>query len=487
MIRRAAIIGLAMLGGCSLEPPYQRPAPAVPPSWPAGDAYLRQTEAALPAVTYRDIFRDPALQRIIAQAIANNQDLRIALANMASARAQYRVQRAELLPHIEGGAGVTVADNGDGGGSDAGTDGGGTGGGGGSTSSYNVDLGLAAFEIDLFGRLRSLSNAALQQYLATEVGVRATRLSLIAEIARTYLTLATDRSLLAIAADTERSALRSVDLTRARLQGGVAPRTDLRQAESVLSQARADLANLTAIVAQDRNALELLVGAPVADADLPASIESVDGLLGELPAGLDSRILLRRPDVVQAEYALRAANARIGAARAAFFPTISLTAVAGFASTALSSLFTGGAFNWSVQPQASLPIFDGGANKGNLAYARAQFDLASAQYQQAIQTAFRETADALARRGTITRQLGAQTDLVASAEDNYRLADARYREGIDPFLNSLDAQRTLYAARQSLASTRLVRAENLVALYRVLGGDELVDAVSVEAPIPVQP
>ena len=244
----------------------------------------------------------------------------------------------------------------------------------------------------------------------------------------------------------------------------------------MLATARSDRADLTAIVAQDRNALDLLVGAPTPDADLPASIESVDSSLAEVPAGLDSRILLRRPDVVQAEYTLRATNARIGAARAAFFPTISLTAVAGFASTALTSLFTGGAFTWSATPTASLPIFDGGANRGNLAYARAQNDRNIALYRQTIQTAFREVADALARRGTVDRQFAAQRLLVEAAADNYALADARYREGIDTFLNSLDSQRTLYSARRTLASTRLVKAQNLVELYRSLGGDMLIEA-----------
>ena len=294
-------------------------------------------------------------------------------------------------------------------------------------------------------------------------------------MASAYLTLATDRSLLAVAVETEASAARSVELTRARLTGGVAPRTDLRQAETVFEQARSDRANLTTLVAQDRNALELLVGAPVADADLPASIEGVDGLLVEAPAGLDSRILLRRPDVAQAEYQLRAANAQIGAARAAFFPNISLTALAGVASPALSALFDGNSFVWSAESAAGQTLFDGGANRGNLAAAKARRDLAVAQYQKGIQNAFREVADALARRGTINDQMAAQAALEAAATDSYALANARYKEGIDPFLNALDAQRTLYSARQTLAATRLVRADNLVTLYRTLGGDLLVD------------
>ncbi|MDB5700397.1 MAG: transporter [Sphingomonadales bacterium] len=459
------LICATAITGCSLEPKYIRPAPAIPLSWPVGDAYLRNSEATLPSVTYKDLFRDPKLLAIIDRALVDNQDVAIALANVAATRAQYRVQRAELLPAVDGSAGITTGDSG----------GSSTNGSGGRRTSYSADVGISSFEIDLFGRVRSLSKAALQEYLATEAGVRAARLTLVGEVASTYITLATDRSLLAIANDTQASASKSVELTRARLKGGVAPRTDLRQAETVLDQARSDAASLTTQVAQDRNALELLVGGPVADAELPSSIESVDSSFGELPAGLDSRILLRRPDVVEAEYRLRANNARIGAARANFFPRISLTALAGVASTTLSSLFTGGAFSWSVAPAVSVPLFDGGANRGNLAYANAQRELTVAQYKQAVQTAFREVADALARRGTIDRQMQAEIDLEAAAGDSDFLAEARYREGIDPYLTRLDTQRTLYSARRSLASARLLRADNLVTLYRVLGGDQLID------------
>jgi multidrug efflux system outer membrane protein len=319
--------------------------------------------------------------------------------------------------------------------------------------------------------VRSLSESALQDYFGTEAAVRASRLTLTAEVARVYLTLAADRSLLAIARETAAVSERSVELTRARLSGGIAPRSDLRQAETVLEQARSDVASLTTLVAQDRNALELLVGRPVSDGELPSAIESVDGLLSELPAGLDSHVLLRRPDVLQAEYQLRSANAQIGAARAAFFPRISLTAVAGLASTALSSLFSAGAFAWSVQPSLLVPIFDAGANRGNLEAARGIREARIGQYQKTIQTAFREVADALARRGTIGAQLDAQVKLEAAARDSYELANARYREGVESYLSSLDAQRTLYGAQRTLASTRLIRATNLVELYRALGGD----------------
>jgi len=460
-MRRALVMVFAAgaLGGCTLEPTYLRPAPAVPSSWPVGAAYPPAGPAASPSVRYQDIFRDPRLQHIMARALANNQDLQAALANVGIARAQYRVQRAQLLPNI--GAAATAGESRNR---------------SQTARSYEADLGFSAFELDLFGRLRSLNHAAQQQYLASEAGARTARLTLIAEVATAYLTLATDRSLLAVATDTEASASKSVDLTRARLAGGVAPRSDLSQAQTILYQARSDRADLTTITAQDRNALDLLVGAAVPDADLPGSIESLDGMLGELPAGLDSRILLRRPDVEQAEHQLRAANAQIGAARAAFFPTIDLTALAGVASPQLSALFHSGSFVWSAQAAAAQTIFDGGANRGNLALTKAQRDLATAQYQKAIQTAFREVADALARQGTIDEQMAAQTALEASAADNYAVVQALYEQGVDSYLNALDARRTLYSARLSLASTRLVRAANLVTLYRSLGGEEAAPA-----------
>jgi multidrug efflux system outer membrane protein len=459
--RICALLAVTTLGACSLAPKYVAPLPAVPQSWPVGDPFLRTNEANLPSLGYRDVFRDVHLQNLIVQGLANNQDIKLAVANIAAARGLYRVQRAALLPSIDASSSISVRD-----GSSSGTTGG-----SGSTTQYSVNVGASAFEIDLFGRVRNLSNAALNTYFATESAARAVRLTLVADIVDTYLTLATDRTLLNIAQETVRSAERSVTLTRARLTGGIAPRTDLRQAETVLATAQSDVANLTTVVQQDRNALDLLVGAPVADVDLPPTIEAVETAVAPVPAGLDSSILLRRPDVIEAEYRLRAANAQIGVARAAFFPRISLTGLAGFASTALGSLFSGGAFNFSVSPSATLPIFDGGANKGNLDYARAQFDGATATYQRTIQSAFRDVADALARRATIADQAGAQVRLEAAARDTAMLTDARYRGGVASFLESLDAQRSLYSARRSLASTRLVRARNLVDLYRAIGGD----------------
>ncbi len=469
MIRRAALLlACASLGACSMAPHYERPGLPVPPSWPVGDAYLAQQEASLPSVTYQDIFQDPRLQRLIEQALANNRDLRVAAANIAAARARYHIQRAEILPEVDASAGATFTGGGN--------DGGNTAGFSQPDESYSANIGVNAFEIDLFGRIRSLSDAALNQYFATAAAARATRLTLVGDIASTWLTYAADNSLLAIAEDTAANAQRSVELTRARLEGGIAPRTDLRQAELVLAQAQSDLAEQRTALAQDVNALQLLAGAPIDPALLPESIEQVAPTVQELPAGLSSTILLRRPDVVQAEYQLRSANAQIGAARAALFPRISLTGLLGFASTALSSLFTDDAFNWTVNPSVTYPIFRAGAGQAGVAESEAERDAALATYEGTIQTAFREVADALARRGTITDQMTAQERLVAAAADNFRLSDARYRGGIDSFLQSLTAQRSLYSAQRSLVATRLAEATNLVTLYRVLGGDSLLAA-----------
>lgn len=484
-------LALAIVG-CTMEPKYVRTELPVPASWPVGDSYLRHREATLPAITYREVFRDARLQALIGQALANNRDLRIAAANIAAARAQYRIRRANQLPQIDlsgrtsvsdGGEGtVTSTGSGTGGGNSGQT--GGTGNTGSVTTfsrsrtSFSADVGVTAFELDLFGRLASLTRAEQNRYFATEAAARSTRTLLIGDIADGWLNYGADTSLLKIAQDTAASAERSVQLTRARLEGGISPRTDLRQAEQVLFTAQADLAEQRTALAQDINALQLLVGAPVDAAFLPRSISEAAATVAVLPAGLDSRILLRRADVLQAEFELRAANAEIGAARAALFPSISLTGIFGFGSDALASLFTGGAFNYSGSVGLGYPIFRGGAGRAGVALTQAQRTGALASYERTIQTAFREVSDALARRGTIAEQARATRALVASANDNFVLSDARYRGGIDTFLNSLDAQRSLYSAQRTLVATELTGASNLVSLYRALGGDAMETEMS---------
>ncbi len=496
-----------LLAGCSMTPAYERPTAVVPPSWPVGDAYLRQSEASLPALTFEQVFTAPGLRTLVGQALVNNRDLRIAAANIRAARAQYRIQRADLFPQLDasarysyrgtGDGATTTAIPGTGTGTGTGTGNGGTGTGTGGTggtvvtsgrspSSFSLDLGATAFELDLFGRIRSLTEAEQNRYFATEAGARATRLTLVGDIAEAWVTYGADRSLMAVAEATAASARRSVTLTRARLQGGIAPRTDLRQAEQILATAESDLAEQRTQLAQDINALQLLVGAPIDPATLPGSIDVALPTIANLPAGIDSGILLRRPDVVQAEYELLAANADIGAARAALFPRLSLTGLVGFASDALRTLFTGGAFNYSVAPSLSYPIFRAGAGRAGVEFSTAQRDALLATYERTIQTAFQEVSDALARQGTISEQTRADRVNVDAAQDTFRLTEARYRGGIDTFLSSLDAQRSYYTAQRRLVATQLVAAQNRVTLYRTLGGDQLLEA-GANGPVPVTP
>ena len=444
-----------------MQPAYVRPSPAIPASWPQGDAYLRQTEASLPAVTYRDIFQDARLQTLIGQALTNNRDLMVAAANIAAAREQVRIQRAQQLPQVDATARASADSGGDG---------------ENVSTRYDLGVGISAFEIDLFGRLRSLTDVQRNRYFATEAAARATRLALVADIATAWLTYAADASLLRIAEDTVGSAEKSVRLTRARLDGGIAPRTDLRQAEQILEGARADAADQKTALAQDVNLLRLLVGAEVDPALLPASIDQAAPTIRGLPAGLDSLVLLRRPDVVEAEYELRAANAQIGVARAALFPRITLTGLLGLASTSLAGLFSGGAFQWSPGSDVTYTIFQGGAGRANVRLTEAQRNAAVATYQRTVQQAFREVADALARRGTIGEQVRARQSQREAAADTYLLTEARYRNGIESFLGSLDAQRSYYSAQRTLVLSRLETATNLVDLYRSLGGDSLLSA-----------
>ncbi|GAA0736722.1 transporter [Sphingomonas sp. ABOLD] len=494
MKRALTLLTTAALAGCSMAPKDVRPAAPVPPSWPVGDSYLRESEATLPALSWREVFRDARLQTLIEQALVNNRDLRVAAANIAAARAQYQIQRGAQLPQVDASLGITerrgnVTNVGNGLGTGNTGNTGNTGGnvgnvGGGVRTNYSTQAGITGFELDLFGRLASLTRAQQETYFATEAGARATRLTLVGDIATAWLTYASDASLLAVAQQTAKSAEDSVRLTRARLEGGVAPRTDLRQAEQTLATAQNDVARQTSALAQDVNALRLLAGSEIDPALLPASIEEAAPTIAAVPAGLDSSILLRRPDVVQAEYQLRAANAQIGAARAALFPRISLTTVLGFASTALSSLFDGDAFTWQAGGTGSYSIFRGGAARANVRLTEAQQQAQLANYERAIQTAFRDVANALAVRGTIDAQLRATQLQEEAAADTYRLSEARYRGGIDTFLQSLVSQRSLYAAQQQLVTVQFTAATNRVNLYRALGGDSQLE-VTRQGPQPV--
>lgn len=444
---------MAALSACNMAPTYVRPAPPVPASFPSGPAYASADATEKAGLPWTALINDARLRTVIERALGNNRDLRVALANVQSARAQYHVQRAAQLPAVTAGAGASFSRQNDN-----------------RQNSYSADIGFSAFEIDLFGRVRNLSQAALESYLATEEGARATRITLVAETANAYATLAADQALLALSRQTLASAERTLALTQSLNRAGLAGKLDVHQAETTVEQARSDIASSLTQVAQDRNALDLLAGAPVEDALLPQSLGDLTASIARVPAGLSSDVLLQRPDVLQAEHQLKAANANIGAARAAMFPKISLTAAIGVASSALSSLFTGSGFAWSAAPSASMPIFGGGA-RGNLDYSKAQRDLILAQYEKAIQTAFQEVSDALARAGTIDDQQAAQQRLVVASQQSYTLSEQRYRAGIDTFLNNLVNQRALYSAQRSAIATNLALVQNRILLYRVVGAD----------------
>lgn len=452
-------IGLALapvLAGCvSLAPTYQRPPAPVPANLPGGNGSA--TAAKLP---WRQFVRESRLQRVIDQALAQSRDLRRALIQIESARAQYRIQRAQALPALDAIASVNASRALTGGPDNATATG----------AVYSAQVGLASWEIDVFGRLRSLSDSRLQAYLSTVEAARAARISLIAETAATYVTLAADRSRLGIARDTMTISKQTMDLTEQLVTGGTSNRGDYWQAATVYEQARADVAQLTAAIAQDRNALELLAGGAVDEALLPDALPDQLDWFADVPVGLSSAVLLERPDVLAAEHDLIAANADIGAARAQMFPSLTLTASGGLASTALAALFTGPAAVWALAPALALPLFRGGANVANVELTESQKRLFIASYERAIQGAFREVADALAARGTIDEQLAAQLALVEAATKGFELAQARYKAGVDTFLTTLVSQRALYAAKNSLIATRLAALGSRVTLYRVLGG-----------------
>lgn len=448
------------LAACDMAPKYVRPQLAVPAASPRGPAYGTDSGAAIvPADTaWRDFFTDARLARVIETALANNRDLRIALANVEQARAQYRVQRADLLPGVSAGGTATYQDSPF---SLAGS---------GRTDLYQAQVGISAWEVDLFGRVRNLSKAAQEQYFASVETRNAAQTALIAETANAWLTMAADQERLRIARDLEQAFGKTLELNRARFAKGIASELEVRQAQTSYDAARSTIAETTTLVAQDQNALNLLAGTTVPATDLPEGFPTASATIENLPANIASDVLLRRPDIASAEHQLLSANANIGAARAAFFPNISLTAAFGSLSLGLSNLFGSGSSFWSVAPTASLPIFDFGKNKGNLAYAKATYDAMLATYEKSVQTGFREVADALARRGTMGQQLEAQTSQRDAARVAYTLSEARFRAGVDGFLTTLDSQRALSNAEQSLLTTRLTRASNMVELYRAIGG-----------------
>ena len=449
--RRGAPLALAMaLAGCmSLAPKYERPQAPVAASFPAATA---AGEAAA-SIGWKRYFADARLQQLIDLALANNRDLRVAVLNIEQARAQYQIRRADQLPTVNlGVSGSRVP-----GANDS------------ITSTYSAGLVVSAFELDLFGRVRSLGDAAQAQFLATEEARRAVQISLVASVANAHLSLLADDELLALTMQTLRAREESLKLIQLKYDNGVVSKLDLQQGLSLVDSARVVLAQQQRQRAQDLNLLTLLVGQSLPDAPAPAQTLASTAL-ADLPAGLPSDLLTARPDIRAAEQQLIAANANIGAARANFFPRISLTGSAGSASSELSGLFKSGSFGWTFAPQAILPLFDYGRNKANLGSAKAGRDIAVAQYEKSIQTAFREVSDALAGQATYGEQLRAQRAVADAEAERFKLSDLRYRSGAASYLDLLDAQRSLFAAQQAAVQANLQRLQNQVTLYRVLGG-----------------
>ena len=467
-VATVAIVLLA-LSACTMAPGYIRPDAPVPANWPSGPAYedstVKSTDRAVADIKWQEFFINDQLQKLIGLAFDNNRDLRIAALNIERSRALYRIRRADLFPTvIAAGSGVEqgVPASLSGTGQSM------------TVHQYSVDLGFSAYELDLFGRVRSLKGRALEEFFATEEARRSLQISLVAEVASDYLNLAADKERLKIAQDTFQSRQASYKLIKSRFEAGASSELDLRQAQTSVDSARVDIARFTSQVAQDENALALVIGSPVPSDILPSGLSEITAMK-EPGAGLPSEVLQLRPDIMQAEHLLKAANVNIGAARAAFFPRITLTTSIGVASDQLSGLFKGGAGAWSFAPQISLPIFDTGRNQANLKVTEVDREISLAQYEKAVQSAFREVADALAQYGTLGDQMEAQQSLRDATAAGHRLSEARYRNGIASYLDVLDSQRSLYNAQQGLISVRLSKLTNLVTLYKVLGGGAVVD------------
>ena len=452
-IRAALAAALALAGCANPIPPYQRPAAPVAASFPAG-APPAANAVAPGELAWQRFFADERLRQLIGLALEHNRDLRVAVLAIEQTRALYQIRRADELPTLNLAASALRQ----------------PGSNGSITSLYSVGAAVTAYELDFFGRVRSLSEAALAQFLATEEARKTVQISLVAAVANAYLGLLADDELLRVTQQTLGTREESLKLTKLKFDNGVVSEVDVRQAESLLEAARVPLAQLTRQRALDEHALVLLLGRPLPDGLPQASRLTDPQVSAELLAGVPAEVLARRPDVRQAEQQLVAANANIGAARAAFFPRIALTGSAGIASSQLSELFKGGSFAWTFAPQLTLPIFDRGRNQANLDVANVNRDIAVAQYEKAVQTAFREVSDSLASRSSLVEQLRAQAAQADAEQARVRLAELRYRNGAASYLELLDAQRSLFAAQQAVIQLQAQQTQNLVTLYKVLGG-----------------
>lgn len=461
-----------LLSGCSLQPNYEQPAPNISAGYPQGPAYVKNSDGTqtkdatrkakhdiAAKIGWQDFFQDPRLQALIELALQNNQDLQVAMLNVEAARAQYRITRAQLAPFVDAAASSTrertasdLTTNGDE-----------------LRTVYSMGLN-ASWEVDLFGRIRSLKDEALAQYLSLEQTRKAAEMALVSQVAIQYLAILGSDDQLTVTRSTLENAQESFRITKLSFDNGVATELDIHQSQGIVEQVSASLEAYTRARAQDENALVLVIGQPL-PADLPKGLPlASQNLLADVPAGLPSDLLYRRPDISAAEHQLIAANANIGAARAAFFPRLSLTGSYGTQSLSTRSLFQGGQGAWSFAPEIILPIFTGGANRANLERAQVEKRIEVANYQKAIQIAFREVSDGLAARGTYERQVRFLEQYETTQQRRFELSDMRYRNGVDGYLSVLEAQTDLFDANQSLVAARVARATNLVFLYKALGG-----------------
>lgn len=455
-----AIATMTLAGCVNLAPDYQRPEPVTPSAWPSVGNHPAPEVVTAPDVAqlgWQDFFLNERLRRTVATTLAHNRDLQTAALDIEKARAQYRETGAALFPTVDA-TGQAVFSGGRATSSSRGN------------KSLSAQLGFASYEIDFFGKLRNQREAALDSLLSSQAARRSTQISLIGQVASDWLTLAADRERLAIARETLTNQKENLKLVQARHDHGIASGSDLANAKSSVAAAAVDVAGYTATVARDRNALNLVAGTTVPVSDLPGKRVPTSPVIEKLPAGIPSSVLQNRPDVIAAEYILRGDTALIGAARAAFFPTISLTAATGWATAGLSGLFTGANQSWNFSPQMGIPIFDGGSRTARLDLAHIQRNIDVAQYEKTIQTAFREVADALATRATIDNQIQAQQRQIDATAQAYKLAMARYHAGAAGYLDALVEQRLLYSARLKEVGLRLAREVNLVTMYKVLGG-----------------
>ncbi|HWU67138.1 MAG TPA: efflux transporter outer membrane subunit [Methylophilus sp.] len=467
------ILTLSLSGCIDLSPFYTRPAAPVPAT--LGNAQ-GDGQKALTDLPWQSFISDDKLRQVVDLALKNNRDLKVAALTIEQSRALYQVQRADLFPTIA----ATVSETASKGLSNSGNVGAATTGTAGTVASsnnqsgkvshiYRATVGFSAYELDLFGRIRNLNQQALQTFYATEENRKSTQISLIAEVSTAWLTLAADKKRLAIAQQTLQSQQATFNINQKMFELGVANALTLKQLQTSVDTARVAVATYTMQIKQDMNALNLLAGGIVPEELLPSAVLA-NVVSQPLPAGIRSDILQQRPDVLAAEHQLQAADANIGALRAAFFPTITLTSTYGSASTELSGLFAKNSNIWSFVPQISIPIFNAGRNRANLAAGEKNRDILLAQYEKTVQTAFREVADVLAQREGLQSQLEAQQSLTEAAAEAFKLADARFKNGVDSYLVVLDAQRTLYTAEQSLVTLQLSDAASQLTLYKVMGG-----------------